>query len=74
MSIRKLTIGAEYKNSMNYIVGQSVLNGTHTIHHIKKHDDGTVRVWIFSEDERVVLAWKEFSPYVPMTVEFDISF
>jgi ABC-type ATPase involved in cell division len=32
--IRKISVGSDYKNAMHYIVGQSVMGGTCTIHEI----------------------------------------
>jgi len=40
MDIRKISIGADYKSgAMHYIVGQSVLGGSHQIHLIQADGD-----------------------------------
>jgi len=74
MEIRKIYIGADYKSSaMHYIVGQYILNGTHTIHLIdyKKETESFV-VWIQKGDE--VFAWKEFNKNIPVSIEYNINF
>jgi hypothetical protein len=72
MIIRKISIGADYKSSaMHYIVGQDVLNGSYTIHHIRMDQEG-VRVWI--EKNKEVLLWKQFNSNMPVSVEYKIDF
>lgn len=72
--IRKITIGADYKsNGMHYIVGQSVLNGSYTVHHIRLDDDnGSVRIWIEKNGE--IYMWKEFNSNMPISIEYNINF
>jgi hypothetical protein len=72
--IRKITIGADYKsNGMHYIVGQLVLNNSHTIHHIRLDDmTGGIKIWIEKEDE--VFLWKEFNSNMPISIEYNINF
>ncbi len=72
--IRKITIGADYKsNGMHYIVGQPVLNLSHTIHHIRLNEDtGAIRIWIEKDDE--VFLWKEFNNNMPVSIEYNINF
>ena len=36
--IRKISVGPDYKSSMNYVVGQRVLGDKYTIHLIKLED------------------------------------
>jgi len=72
MIIRKISVGADYKSAMNYIVGQSVLNGSHVIHHISGSDDGSFLVYI--EKEKEIIMWKKFSTNMPVSVEFNIDF
>lgn len=43
--IRKVSIGGDYKSSMNYVVGQPVLS-SYTIHVIKKEKDGSISVYV----------------------------
>jgi hypothetical protein len=72
MQIRKISIGADYKNSaMHYIVGQDVLGGAHKIHLIKE-EQGTFKVWIEQKNE--VMLWKSFGPNMPVSVEYNINF
>jgi len=73
MDIRKISIGHDYKSSMNYLVGQQVLNGDYTIHLIKKSEDTGAKVFIISNKNEVLL-WKEFSSSMPMSFEYNISF
>ncbi len=72
--IRKITIGADYKNNgMHYIVGQPVLNFSHNIHHIRLNEDtGAIRIWIEKDDE--IFLWKEFNSNMPISIEYNINF
>lgn len=74
MDIRKISIGPDYKSgAMHYIVGQKILNDSHTIHLIQQDKDkGSVRVWIERDDE--VYLWKEFNPNMPVSIEYNINF
>jgi len=74
MEIRKLSIGADYKSSsMHYILGQEVLNGTHTIHLINyKVDTDSYVIYIESNNE--VYLWKEFNKNIPISIEYNIYF
>jgi hypothetical protein len=72
MIIRKLSVGVDYKSSMNYITGQSVLNGNYVIHLIKITDAGSYQIFI--EQNKEVVLWKEISSSVPVSVEYNIEF
>ena len=75
MEIRKVSVGPDYKSgAMHYIVGQEVLNGNYIIHLIK-HDNesNSIKLWIINKDEEIVL-WKEFSPTMPISMEYNINF
>lgn len=72
MIIRKISVGTDYKTAMNYIVGQSVLGGTHIIHHIARTDDGSFVVYI--EKDKEIVMWKNFSSTMPISIEFNIEF
>ncbi len=72
MQIRKISIGYDYKNSMNYIVGQKALNH-YTIHVIRQEDDGTISVWLENEKNEVVL-WKSFNISMPVSIEYNINY
>lgn len=73
MDIRKLSIGADFKNNaMHYIVGQEVLGG-YKIHLIKKDiESESIKIWIEQGDE--IFLWKEFSSTMPIAIEFNINF
>lgn len=74
MEIRKLSIGADYKSSsMHYILGQEVLNGTHTIHLIDYKAD-TKSYVIYIESNNEVYLWKEFNQNIPISIEYNIYF
>ena len=74
MDIRKISIGPDYKSgAMHYIVGQKILNDSHTIHLIQQDKDtGGVRVWIERDNE--VYLWKEFNNNMPISIEYNINF
>lgn len=74
MDIRKVSIGVDYKSSMHYIVGQPVLNESHTIHLIFLDDStNNIKIWIENENFEVLL-WKQFSYTMPMSIEYNINF
>jgi hypothetical protein len=71
--IRKISIGADYKNeAMHYSVGQQVYGG-HTICDIVTNDsDGEYMIYIKKNDE--VLPWKKFNSNMAIAVEFDLEY
>ena len=71
MDIRKISVGSDYKSAMHYIVGQSVLNGSYTIHLIQESDNEYL-IWIQKNDEDMM--WKSFSSTMPVSVEYNINF
>jgi hypothetical protein len=72
MVIRKLSIGNDYKSAMHYLQNQSVLNDNYIIHLIKITDIGSYQIYIEKNNE--VILWKEIGAYVPVIIEYDISF
>lgn len=72
--IRKISVGADYKNgAMHYIVGQEVLGGSHKIHHIGKNDStDDYEIWIEKDDE--IKKWKQFNHNMPISTENNIDF
>tara|TARA_B100001778_G_C18169453_1_gene441809 strand:+ start:181 stop:405 length:225 start_codon:yes stop_codon:yes gene_type:complete len=74
MDIRKISIGPDYKSSaMHYIINQEVLGGKYVIHLIQyDNNKNTIKIWIQKNDE--VVLWKEFSPSMPIAVEYNINF
>lgn len=74
MDIRKISVGPDYKSgAMHYLTGQKVLGDSNEIHLIKRDDKKNVLIYIINEKEEVVL-WKEFSPTVPISIEYNINF
>jgi hypothetical protein len=72
MDIRKISVGADYKNNaMHYIVGQPVIGGRYTISAIVQSTEG-YHIWITDDSE--TLLWKFFSAAMPVSVEFNINF
>ena len=71
--IRKISIGADYKNeAMHYSVGQQVYGG-HTICDIITNDsDGEYMIYIKKNDE--VLPWKKFNSNMAIAVEFNLEY
>ena len=75
MDIRKISIGPDYKSgAMHCIVGQEILNGTHTIHLIMMDEKSdSIKIWIEGENSEVLL-WKEFTSSMPISIEYNINF
>ena len=69
--IRKISIGPDYMKSMNYTVGQEVLDRSYSIYQIIRNDDG-IKLYIIKEGE--IVLWKEFSSTVPVSIEYNINF
>ena len=73
MDIRKISVGANYKEAMHYIVGQDILAGKYKLHHIKHHPETeSLRIYILKEEE--IFLWKEFNKNMPISIEFNINF
>ena len=73
MDIRKISVGPDYKSgAMHYIVGQKVLNDSHTIHLIK-YDSEKQSFKIYIQDKEVIVLWKEFTSTVPVSIEYNIN-
>lgn len=73
-NIRKISIGPDYKSgAMHYIVGQTVLNGSYTIHLIKYVPERSSIV-IYIEKEQEIVVWKEFTSSMPISIEYNINF
>ncbi len=72
-SIRKNSIGSDYKtDAMHYSVGQSVYGG-HTISHIlADQKDNSYNIFIKKNDE--VLPWKKFNSNMAISVEYDLEY
>lgn len=72
MVIRKISIGSDYKNSMNYVVGQKVISDQYSIHEIRQLAEG-IEVWVISL-ENEILKWKAFNSTMPVSIEYNINF
>jgi hypothetical protein len=73
MIIRKVSIGSDYKNAMNYMHGQSVLQGNYVIHLIKQ-DVSSNDIEIFIERDNEVVLWKKINGNMPFIIEYNIDF
>ncbi len=73
MDVRKISIGADYKNAMHYVVGQKVLGDTNEIHLIRRDQSGSIRIYIVNKKQEIVL-WKELTDTIPISIEFNIDF
>tara|TARA_R110000796_G_scaffold105882_1_gene216207 strand:+ start:14 stop:241 length:228 start_codon:yes stop_codon:yes gene_type:complete len=71
--IRKISIGADYKNeAMHYSIGQEVYGG-HTIKDILFEDnDQSYNIFIVKNDE--LLPWKKFNSNMAISVEYDLKY
>lgn len=73
MVIRKVSIGSELKShAMHYILNQRVVDGSYTIHLIKRENNGNICIWIHRED--IIVLWKEFTSTMPISIEYNIDF
>ena len=72
MVIRKISVGADYKNAMNYMHNQSVLQGNYKIHLIRQTDAGDIEIYIEANDE--VVLWKKINGSMPFLIEYNIDF
>jgi len=72
MVIRKISVGADYKNAMNYMHNQSVLQGNYKIHLIRQTDAGDIEIYIEANDE--VVLWKKINGNMPFLIEYNIDF
>jgi hypothetical protein len=71
--IRKISIGADYKNeAMHYSVHQEVYGG-HKISHILFEElDNSYNIYIKKADE--VMPWKKFNSNMAISVEYDLEY
>ena len=69
-TIRKISIGKDYKNdAMHYSVGQEVYGG-HTIVNIIEEED---KYSIYIQKEDNVMPWKDFNKNMAISVEYDLA-
>jgi len=73
-TIRRITIGPDFKNAMTYTVGQSVMDNSHTIKRITRDELMEVRVLVEKNGTSEVFAWKTFNRNMPISIEHNINF
>jgi|TARA_R100001509_G_scaffold134762_1_gene88412 hypothetical protein len=71
--IRKISIGADYKNdAMHYSIGQQVYGG-HIINNIMFDEkDNSYNIYIKKHEE--VMPWKKFNSNMAISVEYDLEY
>ena len=71
--IRKISIGADYKNdAMHYSVGLQVYGG-HVINNIDHNErDNSYNIFIKKNDE--IMPWKKFNSNMAISVEYDLEY
>ena len=71
--IRKISIGADYKNdAMHYSVGQQVY-GCHVINNID-HNERDNSYNIFIKKDQEIMPWKKFNSNMAISVEYDLEY
>ena len=71
--IRKISIGADYKNeAMHYSVGQSVYGGHEITCIIYGANDSSYNIYIKKGDE--VMPWKKFNSNMSIAIEYDLEY
>ena len=71
--IRKISIGADYKNeAMHYSVGQNVYGGHEISHILLEEEDNSYYIYIKKDNE--VMPWKKFNSNMAISVEYDLEY
>ena len=71
--IRKISIGADYKNeAMHYSVNQEVYGGHKISHILFEEFDNSYNIYIKKSDE--VMPWKKFNSHMAISVEYDLEY
>tara|TARA_Y100000310_G_scaffold168928_1_gene168977 strand:- start:77 stop:304 length:228 start_codon:yes stop_codon:yes gene_type:complete len=71
--IRKISIGADYKNdAMHYAVGQQVYGGHEISDIIFSDGDNSYNIFISKKDE--ILPWKKFNSNMAISVEYNLEY
>jgi hypothetical protein len=71
--IRKISIGADYKNeAMHYAVSQVVYGGHEISHILFETEDNSYNIYIKKADE--VMPWKKFNSNMAISVEYDLEY
>jgi hypothetical protein len=72
-TIRKISIGADYKNdAMHYSVGQQVYGGHEISHILYDEKDSSYNIYIEKDSE--VMPWKKFNSNMAISVEYDLTY
>ena len=72
-NIRKISIGADYKNdAMHYSVGQQVYGGHEIAYIVYEEQDSSYNIFIKKNAE--VMPWKKFNSNMAISVEFDLEY
>lgn len=71
--IRKITIGNDLLNAMNFQVGKPVMQGNYTVDTIVETVIGSYDIWVRSSDGEV-LKWKTIGKNLPTSIEYNIDF
>ena len=72
-SIRKISIGSDYKNdAMHYAVGQQVYGGHEIAYVLFEETDNAYNIYIRKGKE--VLPWKKFNSNMAISVEYDLEY
>jgi len=71
--IRKISIGADYKNeAMHYSVSQQVYGGHIICNILHDKKDDSYNIYIKKNEE--VLPWKKFNSNMAISVEYDLEY
>jgi hypothetical protein len=71
--IRKISIGADYKNeAMHYALGQEVYGGHIIDNIIFEEKDQSYNVFILKNKE--ILPWKKFNKNMAVSLEYDLKY
>jgi hypothetical protein len=72
-TVRKISIGSDYKDkAMHYSIGQKVW-GDHTISNIiHNEEDNSYDIFITKNSE--IVPWKKFNRNMAISVEYDLNY
>jgi len=72
-SIRKISIGPDYKeNAMHYSINQEVYGGHKISYILFDEKDNSYNIYIKKEEE--VMPWKKFNSNMAISVEYDLEY
>ena len=71
--VRKISIGANYKDdAMHYSVGQEVYGGHRISYILLDNTDNSYNIYIKKDEE--VMPWKKFNSNMAISVEYDLEY